>query len=762
MGTSIKCSRKIITALCVAFFSLLLPASSANAIPTAEDINSLAETARLTADTFMRESFQLRMQYEFTGQFLTRNDKENLHILAKRAGNRLLAIAESQRKLKKQIEDYQGDDWDNRYGSTGLWRRLPRDLYVTTLSKCEIDFYLALSSQQLQRNKISQAILAQIDSLNQIHNIAYSQFLKARTFALLARTDPAYKPLAKKEFDALSARSDMRQSTAFRIAIERIKLLGQIKPAQLEKLARELAQSSCADDFELVLPLAFLQRRHDTNAFEKIVQLQPKTESFLGSLILQNLSCQIKAGKLTEQTLRQVTVFEAELAVQQIWNNISEEHQTLLDHLTGTEKFQTPLILYVAAIAFADSSPTKAVKLLVKASKLQQQQKSEMLETSAEEIAEQAAKLAYNLLTQNSLNCPAVLEAFENYSAIANKKNDEELEYLYSIVLNECGRTTKSKELLQKIANRPAGYWRNRAKLDLIIQAIEQEQQNSELLEQLRELILNCPGRDKKNNKLRMEAITIYCQSLLDLENEASAQSVLTILAKAETTRGINLNLFKAQALQQLRRLDESAHYMLLAIQDDSGSLAGEVMELLSEVVDTIDELKLQADDFGKTIQDCKKLAEFSHKSTNDRQSGLLLTEISIFAADKDKEKLSEAEKLLNNLASDGRDRDVNLLRCRARLLTEQGRYSEAAGLWTQVAKIRKSETVSTNQRSWKWWRAEFYELYCCAKISQIQKEKVLHTIEVLENSFTDIPSLWAEKLSSLKQQCRHSERQKT
>ncbi|MBA7636874.1 hypothetical protein ES703_44502 [subsurface metagenome] len=420
------------------------------------------------------------------------------------------------------------------------------------------------------------------------------------------------------------------------------------------------------------------------------------------------------------------------------------------------------MILYVTAVTLADSSPTRAVKLLVKASKLQQQQKSEILETSAEEIAEQAAKLAYNLFAQNSLNCPAVLEAFKNYSAIANEKIDEELEYLYSIVLNDCSRTTKSKELLRKIANRPAGRWRNRAKLDLIIQAIEQEQQNSELLEQLRELILNCPGRDKKNNKLRMEAITIYCQTLLESPDKLSAKKVLNILDNAETTRGIRLDFFKAKALQQLCRLEESVHYMVLAIRIDSGSLAGEVMELLSEVVDTIDKLQLQADDFDKTIHNCKKLAEFSHKSSNDRQSGLLLTEISILAAAKDKEKLSEAEKLLNNMAGDGDANDVNLLRCRARLLAEQGRFSEAAGLWAQAAKIRKSETVSTNQRSWKWWRAKFYELHCCAKISQTEKEKVSHTIEVLENSFTDIPPLWAEKLSSLKQQCRHSEKQKT
>jgi len=497
------------------------------------------------------------------------------------------------------------------------------------------------------------------------------------------------------------------------------------------------------------------------------VQLRPETKSFLGSLILWNLSCQIKARKLTEQTLQQITVFEAELAVQKIWNNISEEHQMLLDHLAGIEKFQTPLILYVTAVTLADSSPTKAVNLLIKASRLQQQQKSETLETSAEEIAEQATKLAYNLFTQNPFNCPIVLEAFENYSTMANEKIDEELEYLYTIVLSNCGQAEKATELLQKIADRQTGSRRNRARLDLIIQAIEEKQhekqeQRSELLKQLGVLIADCTGKNKSDSQLRAEAITLYCKLLLEFKNEASAQSVLTILAESETTPGINLNLFKAQALQQLGRLDESAHCMLLAIQDDSGSLAGEVMELLSEVADTIDELELQADDFGKTIHDCKKLAEFSHKSINDRQSGLLLTEISTLAADKDKKKLSETEKLLNNMAGDGDANDINLLRCRARLLTAQGKFGKAVKLWDKICEIRKSQLTSANQRSWKWWRAKFYELYCCAKISQTEKEKVLHTIEVLENSFTDIPPLWAEKLSSLKQQCRHSEKQKT
>ncbi|GAG20133.1 unnamed protein product, partial [marine sediment metagenome] len=240
MGTSAKCALKTIAVLFIAFFFLHPPAShvrslavsradagrlasngagSANAIPTAGDINILAKRAKLTADTFMQEGFELRMRYEYSGRFLQQDDKENLHKLAKRASDGLQAIANAQKELKNKIEDYEGDDWDDRYGSTGLWRKLSGDLYVTTLTKGEIDFYLALSSQQPQRNKISQDILAQIDSLNQIHKTAYSQFLKAKILALLAQTDPAYKPLAEKEFDWLSERSDMSHSTVFRIAI---------------------------------------------------------------------------------------------------------------------------------------------------------------------------------------------------------------------------------------------------------------------------------------------------------------------------------------------------------------------------------------------------------------------------------------------------------------------------------------------------------------------------------------------------------------
>ena len=764
MGTPKKYTSKIATTLCMVVLFLSADTASAETLPTEEVINSLAESAKLTTDTFMQQSFRLRMQYEYSSKFLNQNNKENLNKLAKSARDKLQAIAKKQETLKQQIEDYQGDDWDQRYGSTGLWRKLSADIYTTKLSKFRIDYYLALASEHPQREQILHLILSEIDALAQNNRQFGPNLTRGKTLALLAQTEPSYKDAAAREFEAFAVYSDIYRPTA--AAIEKMKLLSHADTNQLNILIERLRSNWNERYLELILPLIFLQRQYDPEGFEKTVQSWPQTKDFIDSLVLSDLSHRIAQ----QQSLQQISVFEAESAAQAAWKNETKDYETLLNHLAGTEKFQTPLILYVTATTLTESSPTRAVDLLVKASKLQQQQKSNRLNIESCKIAEQAAQLAYNLFIADSLNCPLTLKAFENYSTIAGEKIDEELEYLYTIILNNCSRNTKTKEVLEKIANRPAGNWRNRARLDLILQAMQKarngtHQQQSELLEKLGDFILSCHGQDKNSNKLRMQAITIYCQSFLESKDKISAEKVLEILTKAETTRGINLDLFKAQALQQLGRLDESAHYMLLAIQDDSGSLAGAVTELLAEVIDKIDEFKT---DFGELsraepanpyslemMENCKKLAKFSYSSLNDRQSGLFLAETSVFAADKNKENLLEANKLLNNLAADARDDNVDLLRCRARLFCKQAKFDNAARLWAKIARIRKNKLTVANQQSWKWWRAKFYELYCWSKCPQAKKEEVLHTIEVLENSFTDIPLLWAEKLSSLKQKIK-------
>ena len=429
MGTPIKRATKIATALSVVFLFLSSSSALADALPTAEDINSLAENAKLTTDTFMQQSFKLRMQYEYSGRFLTKDDKENLHKLAKSAGNKLQAIVKKQEIQKQQIEDYQGDDWDQRYGSTGLWRKSAGDLFRTTFYKCKIDFYLALASGQLQRNEILHKILAQIDSTFSHMPSDAIKLLKIKTLILLAETESDYRTQAKDAlyspdmiYPGMPCEFDIRRH------IQKIKFSGKIRPDQVNKLTDYFFKIGCADDFELILSLAILQlQSKQFEAFGKTVSLWPQTKDFLGSIILSDLSHRIEQ----QQSLQQISVFEAELAAQAAWKDETKDYETLLNHLAGTKKFQIPLILYVTATTLTESSPAKAVNFLVKASKLQQQ-KSDGLNIEPYKIAEQAAQLAYNLFAKDPCNCSVAIEAFDNYSTIAADRIDDELKYLSS------------------------------------------------------------------------------------------------------------------------------------------------------------------------------------------------------------------------------------------------------------------------------------------------------------------------------------------
>ena len=655
----------------------------AESLPTGDDINRLAENAKLITDQFIQDSFYLRAELEYSGRFNSQENRDKFITIAQRARGKLESIGAQQRTLIEQIEGYQSSDWDSRYGANGLWRKLAGDISVTSLSVCEIDFYLASAAQQPARNEILHKILVRINDQGTDNLPIAFKLLRAKTLGLLSQTDSAYKSQAKKEFDLLTIRSDMLQEMAFRITIEAIRFLGEAEAGRLNRLTDELSQSSCSNDMELVLSLAFLQRRYCPEGFERTVTIWPQIEDLLGRLALSEISERFKQ----QQGLEQIWLFEAKLAAKAIWRNQADKCVELLDYLANTQRFKTPLILYAAGSASVDSLPIKSVNFLTEASKLQKLHKDSMLKISAEKIARQAAMLGYNLYTADRQNCSVALEAMDNYQEMAGEKIDGELEYLYTIVLNDCGEAQKSRHLLEKIVSRPAGKWRDRAKLDLIMQEIRQIQNDNERPQ--------------------------------------------------------------GEILEQL------AHHMSLAVRLDSGSLAGEVNQLLLDIVDAIDLLQIQADDFETMLEDCEKLALFNYKCLDDRESGLLLAEISVFAAKKDEEKLSAVEKLLENLSKDGKEADVNLLRCRARLVTEQGRFNQAAELWAKICNIRKNQISAQNQRSWKWWRAKFFETACWARMPQTKKENVLHSIEILENSFSDIPPLWAEKLRSLRQQCR-------
>lgn len=671
---------------------------SADALPSAEDINNLARTAELAATAFMQDSQRSRTEYQCLGRFCSLQTKENLQQIAKKVGDELDKIAKNQQTLKQQIEDYTGSDWEEKYGSTGLWRKLSADLYITTLSKCGIDFYIALASDESQKNEILHRTLSLLDSLDANYRSADAQFLKARIFAILSQSEPACKQPAINLLNSLMLRSDMRQSVALRAAIEKIKLAGEDKPGQLDMLAEMIIKSDCANDPELILSLEFLQRRIDPNGFEKTVRRRPQTEDFLSELILSDLACRTAAGQLTEQDLRQISVFEAELAAKAAWKDAAENHNrfdkptvnAMLDRFTETEKFRTPLILYVAAVK-SGLSPA-AVGLLTEAARRQYRQKSENLDIEPSEIAGQAAQLAYNLLAASDTNSPAkekcqsAMDAFSVYQTTANEKMDEDLEYLYIAALSSCGYGEKSMELLQKIAGRPGGKWRDKAALELLAYRIRQNQYGD------------------KNQKVEL-----------------------------------------------LRQFSS------LITNDNDCKYAGEAIQLSAEIIDNIEEFQTGDSNFAQITEDCKKLANVSYGCLKNQQAGLILAEADVLAAQKERGKLAAVEELIDDLIKDAGGNNEDLLRCQARLAAEQGRFDQASQLWSEICRIQKSETQPTEGRSRRWWQAKFYELDCLTMQPKTNKENILHTIEVLQSSFADVPPLWAKKIDELKERCRKS-----
>jgi tetratricopeptide (TPR) repeat protein len=370
------------------------------------------------------------------------------------------------------------------------------------------------------------------------------------------------------------------------------------------------------------------------------------------------------------------------------------------------------------------------------------------LDIEAERIAEQAARLAYDNFTRNNIDCRLAAAAFENYARIASDKMAEQMQYLYGTLLFNCDKVNEAIEVLTQLAERSTTIWRDKASLELIKIKIDTASSLAipdDILVQLRNFILGCSDREEQQNQLRLEALSIYCKILLSRDSSDSAKQVLDILDEAQPMPGLRYDFFRAQAMQQSGRLEESAHFMSRAVDFNDDSIAPQAVSLLSEVLDKIELWQQDANDFNQMLQNCATLAslaalaEFADKSTKSEQAALVLAEISIL----DGKKIPFTD-----------ENDMSWLRPKARLLMAQGNFNQAAQLWARIAEYRKSDTAELNHKSYGWWQAKFYELDCLANVPQPDKKSIRHAIEVLQSSYADIPRPWAEKLDGLREIC--------
>ena len=382
----------------------------------------------------------------------------------------------------------------------------------------------------------------------------------------------------------------MSQCESLKASLEKIKYLGHSEPNELEDIARSLAKSECKDNPEMLLSLAILQSKYAPPRFKLPCPAPRKQQTFSAKSSSRTF--------LRIANLNSLNPVTAELAAYSARTTNPSAYKELLLALADIDKFKTPMVLYAAGISVADSAPEKAIKLLIDASTLQQKQKSMLLDIEADRIAEQAARLAYDHFTQKNIDCNLAIAAFDNYARIASDKMTEQMQYLYGKLLLDCGKTQEASETFTRLANDSKTIWRDKASLELL--KIKINAGPEETLPQLRNFILNCTGQDEQKRLLRLEAMDIYCRTILGSDSNDSATQVLNLLDTAEQTPGLRYDLFKAQALYQLGRLEESAQYMSKAIIEDSNSSAALAAQIASEIIDKIELWQKDANDFNR------------------------------------------------------------------------------------------------------------------------------------------------------------------
>jgi hypothetical protein len=676
--------------LSLVLLTISLPAIAADSLPTAQDINDTAQKAKQVSDSFFSQTFTIRMQYEYSGRFLTPQDKDTLCEAARQVSADLEQIAKTQLAMKQAIESYQKDDWEALFGQTGLWRKLAADLTHTQTSKLEIDYYLARINGKLQSQ-------------------AEQQFFKQR------------------------AKPNLSQCESLKTSLEKIKRLGHSEPNELEDLALALAKSECKDNPEMLLSLAILQSKYAPASLQTTLSRSPQTILDLGKLILADLSSDANLNSLNPVT--------AELAAFSARTTNPSAYKKLLLALANIDQFKTPMVLYAAGVSVTDSAPEKTIKLLIDASTLQQKKKYWLIDIEADRTAEQVARLAYDGLTQKNIDCNLAIAAFDNYTRIAADKITEQMQYLYGTLLLDCDKTQEASEIFTRLANDSNTIWHDKASLELL--KIKINAGREENLPQLRNFILNCTGQDEQILLLRLEAMDLYCRATLGNDSNDSATQVLNLLDIAQQTPGLRYDLFKAQAFQQLGQLEESARYMSKAVIEDSNSSAALAAQIASEIIDKIELWQKDANNFNELLQNCDTLAEFAHKSANSRQTALLFAEVSTLEEKRGQAPFGPAD-----------ENDITWLRVQARLLMAQDKFEQSAKLWVKIAELRRNDTTGQTQKNWHWWQAKFYELDCLAKSPSTNKQNIAHIIDVLCGSNPQIPAPWAEKLDILKRHC--------
>jgi hypothetical protein len=113
------------------FLALLLVVSFCFADVNCLDANTIADLAdksKNALDNFFSETLYQRLAVEYHNEELSNKYKTAVADAAQKYAQTLAQILAEQLELKKEIEDYNSGDWEQRFGTTGVWNNLKSEI----------------------------------------------------------------------------------------------------------------------------------------------------------------------------------------------------------------------------------------------------------------------------------------------------------------------------------------------------------------------------------------------------------------------------------------------------------------------------------------------------------------------------------------------------------------------------------------------------------------------------------------------------------
>ncbi len=639
------------------------------------DLESEAQKARVIYNDFMSEMLYARISAHYSGFIASDELRKKSAAVCDKSKGELFEVYSRQNQMLKEVEEYEGDNWYEIYGESGLWKAAKRYPEQTK---------------------------------------GYIEFVKVyQEYCRLVRGDDIQR-VVDKELGLLRKYS----------LKERIEVLEGYYDSWVEGEGERLADEFIAGgEFEGSVLLGLkLCRAGYFEYFEKAgSKFGPEKVEWLGgSVVFDDLmNAADDDGVDFVDFVEDKSVYEVSLAFKFRAFESGElkvgEYE-MMSRVPAIEKFQKRSVYFYFAEAVKDYKPYKGLEGYLLSIQSDGELKGSRIYVSRERAAKEAAVLAYKGYQENVMELDSARKALGYYIRLSDGEDRDRFEYVYAGLELEAGNIAEAMEILEKLAGR-GGELSVRARLDIAAMGLDENSSDENWLEragkEVKEIIEEAKG--PKDAQQRLRAVRIYCAILLEKKGDDYRGEVLRVISE----NGFEDELVgqAVWAMVDLGRYEEAADRLSRAVGEGKEELKDECEYLVYAVNCRLEEEIITAKRGEQFVKNLDKCAAFTGGA------GLAEVKLMILAQRKGWEKT--AGRRLQVYEDKYGGQDLEYLKCR-------GFYEEKKGNWDQAVKVW-SRVCGGGDFGNQWQQqGKYHQLYCSWRGGLVQPDELKRIVDVL------------------------------